>query len=100
MANLHLNATEGNFEDPNQKFEFCKKRLTVYYLLALISMLKKLWWAIILAINHHDTILNSFWIRKSVNKKKKGVALLDHKYVYNAALNGCASPINIISFQT
>ena len=42
-----------------------------------------------------------FILNKKISKqKKKGVALLDHKYVYNAALNGCASPINIISFQT
>ena len=33
-------------------------------------------------------------------KRKKGAAPLDHKYVYNAAQNGCAKPINIISFQT
>ena len=24
LANLHLNAFEVNFEEPNQKFEFCK----------------------------------------------------------------------------
>ena len=44
-------------------------------------MLKNLRQAIILAINHHDRILNSFSIIKLVNKrKKKKNALLDHKY--------------------
>ena len=43
----------------------------------------------------NDKIFNSLGIRKSVKKKKGGgFALLDHKYVYNATYNGCASLIN------
>ena len=33
LANLHLNAFEVHFEEPNQKFEFCKKGLTFYHFL-------------------------------------------------------------------
>ena len=43
LADFHLNAFEVNFEEHTQRFDFRKKGLTIYYLLALILMFKSLW---------------------------------------------------------
>ena len=39
----------------------------------------------IVEINHYDKIPNSLRKRKSLKNRKNGFALLDHKYVFNAA---------------